>query len=416
MVGSQASTLSRISGGRDLEEEPMKLYFDDTPFDGQLQRSVGKADSGMANVGECLAIAEQITPADRGSWYRAWSGFASRLVSRADEAAKGGHRVSARGAYIRAAEYFRQAFFFHRENLNGSELQTAYAASVQAFRSALGYFSHPARILSGAVSGYLFAPSHTDGRCPTILHIGGYDGIAEELYASVPAALERGYVVAALDGPGQGAMLYDRRVPMRPDWENVVPAMFDAVTADPEVDPDRVVLVGRSFGGLIAPRGAAGEHRLAAMIVDPGQYDLGTAFTARLGPLMDRVNDPAADPQFDALLDIPAMKALLEPRMVTHGVTSVRAYCADVLRYTNAATVTRIICPTFVTDNQTDEVSTGQGKILFDHLTCPKEFRLFTKAEGAEGHCEGMAPIVFWDAAFNWLDSLLQPGPAKTLA
>jgi hypothetical protein len=40
-------------------------------------------------------------------------------------------------------------------------------------------------------------------------------------------------------------------------------------------------------------------------------------------------------------------------------------------------------------------------------LTCPKVFRLFKREEGAEGHCEGMAPIVFWDAAFNWLDELL---------
>ena len=64
----------------------------------------------------------------------------------------------------------------------------------------------------------------------------------------------------------------------------------------------------------------------------------------------------------------------------------------DVLRDTNADTVTRVACPTFVTDNETDEVSTGQGKILFEHLTCPKEFRLFKKKEGAEGHCEGMAP------------------------
>ena len=80
---------------------------------------------------------------------------------------------------------------------------------------------------------------------------------------------------------------------------------------------------------------------------------------------------------------------------------------ADLLRYTNAETVTQISCPTFVTDNETDEVSPGQGKLLFDHLTCPKEFRLFTKAEGAEGHCEGMAPVVFWEAAFNWLDPLL---------
>jgi len=385
----------------------VKLYFDDVSFDGQLQRSVGKADSGMANVGECLAIAEQITPGDRDSWYRAWSGFAARLVNLADEAAKAGHRVSARGGYLRAAEYFRQAFFFHREDLDGTELRTGYASSVRAFRSALGLLGHPGRVLSGPVSGYLFTPGQAGRRCPAIVHIGGYDSTAEELYAAVAPAVERGYVFAALDGPGQGAGLYDQRVPMRPDWENVVPAMFDAVTAHPEVDPDRVALVGRSFGGLIAPRGAAGEHRLAAMIVDPGQYDLGAALTSRLGPLMDQVNDPAADPQFDALLAIPGLEALFGPRMATHGVTSVRAYCADILRYTNADTVTQVTCPAFVTDNETDQVSTGQGKILFEHLTCPKEFRLFTKEEGAEGHCEGMAPVVFWDAAFNWLDSLL---------
>jgi Alpha/beta hydrolase family len=384
----------------------MKLYFDDMSLDGQLQRSVGKADSGMANVGECLAIAGQIVPGDRNSWYQAWSGFATRLISQADEAAKSGHTVSARGAYLRAAEYFRQAFFFHRDDLDGSKLRGAYSSSVAAFRSALELFDHPVRVLSGDVSGYLFSPRDADGRRPAIMHIGGYDGTAEELYASVAPALARGYAFAALDGPGQGAMLYEQRVPMRPDWENVVPAMFDAITTNSEVDPGRVVLVGRSFGGLLAPRGAAGEHRLAAMIVDPGEWDLGTPSMARLGPLANYVHDPAADGQFNSLLDDPRMLALLKPRMVTHGQTSVRTYFSDLLRYTNADTITQVRCPSFVADNETDQVSPGQGKVLFDQLTCPKEFRLFTKAEGAEGHCEGMAPIVFWDAAFNWLDSL----------
>jgi hypothetical protein len=385
----------------------VKLYFDDPSFDGQLQRSVGKAGSGMANIGECLVIAQQVTPGDPDSWYRAWSGFGARLVGQADEAAKAGHRVSALGAYLRAAEYFRQAFFFHRDDLDAAELRSAYSSSVQAFRSAMDHSGHPGRILSGPVSGYLFSPGPAAVRRPAIMHIGGYDGTAEELYAAVPPALHRGYVFAALDGPGQGSVLYDQRVPMRPDWENVVPAMFDAIAAQPEVDPRRIVLVGRSFGGLLAPRGAAGEHRLAAMIVDPGAFDLGAVSMSRLGPMAAQVNDPAADPEFDALLDMPAMKAFLAPRMTAHGLTSVRAYFADLLRYTNAGTVSEVSCPTFVADNETDEVSPGQGEILFDHLTCPKQFRLFTKAEGAEGHCEGMAPVVFWDAAFNWLDSLL---------
>src|ERR1700759_3515734 len=152
----------------------MKLYFDDVAFDGQLQRSVGKADAGMANVGECLAIAEQITAGDRDSWYRAWSGFASGLVARGDHARDGGHRVSARNVYLRAAEYYRQAFFFHREDLDSDQLRSAYSASVAAFRSALELFAHPVRVLTGELSGYLFTPPGTAPHA-TILHINGYD-------------------------------------------------------------------------------------------------------------------------------------------------------------------------------------------------------------------------------------------------
>ena len=48
---------------------------------------------------------------------------------------------------------------------------------------------------------------------------------------------------------------------------------------------------------------AAGESRLAAMIADPGQYDVGTAATARLGDLGQRIGDPAG--QFTALLTLP---------------------------------------------------------------------------------------------------------------
>jgi pimeloyl-ACP methyl ester carboxylesterase len=385
----------------------MKLYFDDEDFDGQLQRSVGKADSGMANVGECLAIAEQITPGDRDSWYRAWSGFAGRLAAQGQTALAAGHRVSARSVLLRAAEYFRQAFFYHRDNLDGQELRTAYAASVKAFRDALPLLDYHAEVLTDGLSGYLFTPGDVGHRLPTLLHVGGYDGTAEELYDSVGPALERGYAFAAVDGPGQGSVLYDQRIPMRPDWEAVVPGMVDALMKHPHVDPSRIVLVGRSFGGLIAPRGASGEHRLTAMIVDPGQLDMGGAIMNRLGDLGQHLDDPAADAQFESLLNVPALRTLLAPRMVTHGLTSVREYLRDLLHYTNEDTASAITCPSFVTDNETDTVSVGQGKALFDRLTCPKEFRLFTKAEGAEGHCEGMAPIIFWTAAFDWLDHLL---------
>ena len=155
----------------------MKLYFDDVAFHGQLQRSVGKADAGMANVGECLAIATatQITPGDRDSWYDAWSEFGGRLVARGEEPRQAGHHVSAHKVCLRAAEYFRQPFFFHREDLDADKLRRTYSASLAAFQSALKLSEHSSRVLTGALSGYLLSPAGA-GRHPTILHIDGYDG------------------------------------------------------------------------------------------------------------------------------------------------------------------------------------------------------------------------------------------------
>lgn len=384
----------------------MKLYFEDEGFDGQLQRTVAKCDAGMANIGEVMYIASEISSGDRDSWYAAWSTFADGLMSQAAVAEQAGHLTSAASLRLRAAEYYRQAFFWHRDDLDGKELTTAYRASVTAFRSALLDLPRPGRVIEGDTPGYLFAPPGA-GPFPTILHIGGYDNTAEELYASAYPALDRGWAFVCLDGPGQGSVLYDRRVPQRPDWEHVVPGMFDLVAGLPEIDTRQIVLVGRSFGGLLAPRGAAGTPRLAALIVDPGQYDMAAGVAARLGELWQHVDDPAAKARFDALLEIPGMRTLLKPRMVTNGVADPQAYFRDMRRYTNAELAPSIKCPSFVTDNETDVVSTGQGQRLYDAMTCTKTFRRFTRAEGAEGHCEGMAPIVFWTAAFDWLDTML---------
>ncbi len=183
--------------------------------------------------------------------------------------------------------------------------------------------------------------------------------------------------------------------------------MVDLALAQAEVDPERIVLVGRSFGGLLAPRGASGEPRLAALVADPGQYDMAETLSTRLGDLWNRVDDPAASDEFESLLQLPGLTTLFGPRMTTHGITTVQSYVGEMRNYNSRDQAPSIRCPSFITDNETDPISTGQGQRLFDALTCPKEFRRFTKAEGAEGHCEGMAPTVFWAAAFDWLASIL---------
>ncbi len=128
---------------------------------------------------------------------------------------------------------------------------------------------------------------------------------------------------------------------------------------------------------------------------------------ARLGELWNHVDDPSADDEFEALLKDSALKTLFGPRMVTNGVSTVREYVGDMRRYTCRDQVAAITCPSYITDNETDVVSTGQGQELYDQPTRPKGFRRFLQAEGAGGHCEGMTPVVFWTAAFDWLDNTL---------
>jgi hypothetical protein len=41
-------------------------------------------------------------------------------------------------------------------------------------------------------------------------------------FASAVAASRGGYHSLLFDGPGQGAMLYEMNIPLRPDWEAVV--------------------------------------------------------------------------------------------------------------------------------------------------------------------------------------------------
>jgi pimeloyl-ACP methyl ester carboxylesterase len=243
-----------------------------------------------------------------------------------------------------------------------------------------------------------------------VLAPGGYDSTAEELYPTIRAGVSRGYGVLAFDGPGQGGTLYEERVPMRPDWEAVIPPVVDAVLERRGIDPERIALLGRSFGGYLAPRAASGEPRLAALIVDPGQYDLGAGLSERMPKqLFDRLDEDSDEAReaFQSLLASEHGRRLFGPRMATHGAKTVQEYCRMIRDYTMSGRAESIGCPTLVCDNETDAISTGQGQQLYDELRCPKEFVRFTAAEGAEGHCEGMAAVVFYERAFDWLDSTL---------
>ena len=320
----------------------MKVFLEDLEMDNQLGRTVLAAHSQSSDLGEAFATASRVQPGDYDSWFVEWSATARRTQDKADRSLAAGHRVTARQAYLRASEYWRQAIFFVRHDLDDERLLQGWRAHRAAFRAAIPLLDHEVDVAeiplgTATMTAYLFrspTPMTTgDGR-PVVVAPCGYDSTAEAGYAATAyMALRRGFDCLVWEGPGQGGMLYEQRVPMRPDFENVLVPVVDWLATERDVDPGRMAVIGRSFGGYLAPRGVSGEPRVAALVCDPGQYD----FVSRMvGRLFDETYwqrildaDPEVDAELETLRSDPHGREWYGARMATMGAATLGEFPSD---------------------------------------------------------------------------------------
>lgn len=69
-----------------------------------------------------------------------------------------------------------------------------------------------------------------------------------------------------------------------------------------------------------------------------------------------------------------------------------------------------IVCPTLVCDAENDtSMPKGQAMALYENLTCPKEYRLFTDEEAAGMHCQIGAYILGNQVKLDWLMTVMAP-------
>jgi len=261
------------------------------------------------------------------------------------------------------------------------------------------------------LNGYVFRPDSTDDSPrPTILFPGGFDGTCEEMFKyGAHSALTVGWNAVTWDGPGQGGQLIEHGVTMRPDFEDVLSPVVDWSLAQPFVSADALALVGRSLGGYLGPRGVSREHRVRALVADPGQYDFVSRFVGMFSTEdWEKVlaADPAMDQQLDGFLADTRAREFYGSRMAAMGAQSFGGWLRLLVTYSLDGLAEQISCPTLVTEGEGDFAS--QSRKLFDALTCEKEFHGFTEAEGAAGHCEGMGQMVWQDVVFSWLAGRLE--------
>jgi hypothetical protein len=238
--------------------------------------------------------------------------------------------------------------------------------------------------------------------------VNGADGALSYLWPGYGSeASARGYNVVLFDGPGQQRMLFERGIPFRADWENVIGPVADATLRRPDVDPQRLALYAVSQGGYWGPRALAFEHRFAAAVIDGGVVDVSAAWQRILGPELMAMFDAGQHDRFNAALGhAPAnVKRIITWRAMPYGCPSVFDTYLEVLRYRiTPELAARITTPVLVADPDDEQYFAGQPERLYEILPGEKELVRFTEAEGAAGHCQPMARALAAQRFFDFLD------------
>ena len=407
----------------------MTFLFNDQSFSFETLRALGYAPYSGADIGEVTSTASQIPDGDKTAWYSEWRALAERIHAGADRSAAEGHHVSARESYLRASNYYRLCEFYLRVGPADDPLVRevgqlsvdCFARAAQLMNSAPERVSFPYEntTLPGWWIPADLGTAHPtggdpDGPRPTLLYHGGFDSTEEELYFSGgAAAARRGYHVLAFAGPGQGSALRDQKLLFRPDWEAAVTPAVDWLLARPDVDPDRIALMGMSFGGLLAPRAAATEHRVAALIAYDGLYSFADSLYRGVGlEVMELVGEDlvTSDTKANALLEeFTSSKAqtfgpIFQWGMWVLGADSMATVLRAVAPYTLEGYAPLVTCPTLVLDGENDP---GHASQLYEALRCQKTYHLFPAAEGGGEHCQEGVMSRLHQVVFDWLDTVL---------
>lgn len=419
-AGAGRSTPSRVIAPETVTKSKPPLFPDNAQFWYETWRAFGAASYGASEFSEVLVTAARIQSSSYDSWYEEWNRTAEKVASEAADQFASGHHISARDSFLRAATYHRTSEFFLHGNPRDPRIADAYRKAVECYEACARLFDPPIEPVEipyehTTLPGYFHRVDASGRKRPLLIIHSGYDGSAQEVHdQGARAAVERGYNVLAFDGPGQFGPVHREGLTFRPDWEKVVTPVVDFALKLPGVDPEKIALMGISMGGELAPRAAAYEKRIAALIANDGVYDYGAANLSHVpaelrAAFIEMLNAKEA-PEFDNMIEASMQASPTAAWGITHGMyamgtPSPRAYLAAAQAYNLRDGVAEAItCPSLICEAQGDIFFKGQPEELFAHLTCPKTLMQFTESEGAGAHCQVGAGRMAFARMYDWLD------------
>jgi pimeloyl-ACP methyl ester carboxylesterase len=388
------------------------MFSQDETYNYEVLRALSHIPYGGADTAEVLATARRIVAGDDESWYREWRNLAQEVSALSDDTRDAKSRGLAR---LRASNYWRTAEFF-LEGRDPRSLPT-YQSSVATFRSGLAELDVEAEYIdvpygtSSLTATWYPAPASNGG--PVLVIGGGYDSTEEELwFAFVAGARERGYDCLTYSGPGQGAVIRERGQTFVSEWERPVGAVLDALEAKTSENRP-VVLLGWSLGGYLAPRAAAFDPRVDAVVAHNVYYD----FFEAVVPAVPEYRKPIEEGDREQVNQNceAAMKVLTRARwgiqngMWTMGCHDPYDYFVRMREFTLEGVAEQISCDVFVTAGSADHfVPLAQLDQFQAALTRARSVttKVYDEKLGGGTHCQTGATHLWQRDLFDWLPTL----------
>ncbi len=237
-------------------------------------------------AGDIAAARQEVTC--WGEWYPFWAERGDYYEALGRAALAKDRRQSAGELLWQAclSYHYAQFLWFHDPvNRDGGQHR-----KTALYREAAPLFAQPAERFDipfegFTIPGYLRLPPdarEASGRVPVALVLGGLESTKEESYRFENLCLARGLATCSFDGPGQGEMYFQAK--MRPDFHRFASRVIDWLEQRPELDKNRIGVIGRSLGGYYAVHTAAHEQRLKACVCWGVLFDLS---------YYDTMHDPA---------------------------------------------------------------------------------------------------------------------------
>ena len=223
--------------------------------------------------------------------------------------------AGARENYFHAATYFRGAAFFLIGNQSDPRLVSLWDQQITAFDKAVVLLEPaPAEkftvkatqssIGSFEVPGYFFKANKDCGkRLPTFVVVNGYDGSQQESYHTMCAQiLLRGMNCVTYEGPGQPSPRRYQNVGFIPDWWSATTPVVDYLFTRSDVDTEKIVLMGESFGGTLVPIAASKEPRVSALVLLDGLSSLQKALMAQFPAALNELFEANKTEEFNEIV------------------------------------------------------------------------------------------------------------------